>query len=242
MMKAMIIIPTYNEKENITRLIPEVLAQDPGVEVLVVDDNSPDGTGDIVEVLSEGSDRVHLLRRPGKMGLGTAYIAGFRYLLERSDIDCVFEMDADFSHRPEYIPDFLKAVESADVVLGSRYMPGGGVENWGLARRVLSRGGSIFSRFMLSLPAKDCTGGFRCYRREVLESIAFETISSEGFGFQVEMLHACNKKGYKVREIPIVFPDRKMGTSKISGNIVFEALWLVCRLRLTEIIPGRRSG
>lgn len=233
-MKAMIVIPTYNEKENITRLIPEVLSQDPEVEVLVVDDNSPDGTGELVEGLTRENCRVHLLRRPDKMGLGTAYIAGFRYALARPDITCIFEMDADFSHRPKYIPDFLIAVEFADVVIGSRYVPGGGVENWGVSRKVLSKGGSLFSRYMLGLPVQDCTGGFRCYRREVLEAIDFERISSEGFGFQVEMLHQCHRKGFTIREIPIVFPDREQGTSKISKKIVLEAFLLVCRLKFSN--------
>jgi len=232
-MKTMIIIPTYNEKENITRLIPEVLVQDDNIEIMVVDDNSPDGTGDLVEWISRDNARVHLMRRPGKLGLGTAYISGFREALTRPDIECVFEMDADFSHQPKYIPEFLKAVRSADVVLGSRYVPGGGVRNWGLIRKVLSRGGSIFSRFMLGLPAYDCTGGFRCYRRQVLEALDFERINSEGFGFQVEMLHECNKKGFRIKEIPIVFPDREKGTSKISKKIVFEAFFLVCRLRFS---------
>lgn len=232
-MKAMIIIPTYNEKENITRLIPEVLVQDDNIEIMVVDDNSPDGTGDLVEWISRDNARVHLMRRPGKLGLGTAYISGFREALTRPDIECVFEMDADFSHQPKYIPEFLKAIRSADVILGSRYVPGGGVRNWGLIRKVLSRGGSIFSRFMLGLPAYDCTGGFRCYRRQVLEALDFERINSEGFGFQVEMLHECNKKGFRIKEIPIVFPDREKGASKISKKIVFEAFFLVCRLRFS---------
>jgi len=233
-MKAMIVIPTYNEKENITKLIGEVLGQDEEVEILVVDDNSPDGTGDLVEDISRESSRVHLLRRPGKMGLGTAYISGFRYALSRPDIHCVFEMDADFSHQPKYIPDFLIAIESADVVLGSRYVSGGGVENWGVSRQVLSRGGSVFSRFMLGLPARDCTGGFRCYRREVLEAIDLDQISSEGFGFQVEMLYECYRNGFKIKEIPIVFPDREKGTSKISKRIVFEAFFLVCRMKFSN--------
>jgi dolichol-phosphate mannosyltransferase len=230
-MKAMVIIPTYNEKENITRLIPEVLKQHQDIEILVVDDNSPDGTGDLVEQVSRENPRVHLLRRAGKMGLGTAYLAGFRYSLERADIDCVFEMDADFSHRPEYLPDFLKAIQSADVVLGSRYVKGGGVQNWGLIRQLISRGGSAFARLMLGLPVNDCTGGFRCYRREVLAAIDLSSISSEGFGFQVEMLNSCNRKGFKIVEVPIVFPDREQGTSKMSKKIFVEAFLLVCRLR-----------
>lgn len=233
-MKAMIVVPTYNEKENICRLIPEILSQDDGIEVLVVDDDSPDGTGDLVEQVFGGQARVHLLRRPAKMGLGTAYISGFRYALARPDIRCVFEMDADFSHRPKYIPDFLEAVNSADVVLGSRYVPGGGVENWRLARRIISRAGSAFSRVMLGLPVNDCTGGFRCYRREVLEALDLDHVTSQGFGFQVEMLYRCKNKGFKIIEIPIVFPDREQGTSKMSNNIFFEALFLVFRLRMSR--------
>ena len=227
----MIVIPTYNEQENITRLIPEVLAQDSGLEVLVVDDNSPDGTGDLVEAITRTNDRVHLLRRVGKLGLGTAYISGFKYALDRPEIECVFEMDADFSHRPEYLPDFLKALEKADVVLGSRYVQGGGVRNWGLARQVLSRGGSIYSRIMLGLSAKDCTGGFRCYRRDVLAALDLDAIKSAGFGFQVEILYQCHKKGFKIKEIPILFPDREDGKSKMSKRIIFEALFLVWRLK-----------
>lgn len=233
-MKAMVVIPTYNEKENITRLIPEILAQDGEIEVLVVDDNSPDGTAALIESGFGDDARVHLLVRPGKMGLGTAYISGFRYALTKPEISCVFEMDADFSHRPRYIPEFLRALESADVVLGSRYIAGGGVENWGLVRRALSRGGSAFSKVMLGLPAHDCTGGFRCYRRQVLETVDLDRITSEGFGFQVEMLHECNKNGFRIKEVPIVFPDRQQGASKMSGHIVFEALYLVCRLRLAR--------
>lgn len=233
-MKAMIVIPTYNEKENITRLIPDVLNQDENAEILIVDDNSPDGTGSLVERISAENNRVHLLRRNGKMGLGSAYLTGFRYALQKPDIDCIFEMDADFSHQPAYIPRFLEAIESADVVLGSRYVRGGGVQNWALSRQILSRGGSVFSRMMLGLPVNDCTGGFRCYRREVLQSLDLGSISSEGFGFQVEMLHECNKRGYRIKEIPIVFPDRVQGTSKMSKKIVFEALYMVCRLKFSK--------
>jgi dolichol-phosphate mannosyltransferase len=234
-MKAMVVIPTYNEKENINRLIPEVLAQDPLLEVLVVDDNSPDGTGDLVESGFRGHSRVHLLRRAGKMGLGTAYLNGFRYALARPEIECVFEMDADFSHRPQYLPEFLKALETADVVLGSRYIAGGGVAGWGLRRRVLSRWGSIFARGMLGLPVSDCTGGFRCYRREVLAALDLDRVTSQGFGFQVEMLYECRQRGFRIKEIPIVFPDRELGESKMSAGIVYEALLLVFRLRF-----GRR--
>ncbi len=233
-MTALVIIPTYNEKENIGRLIPEVLACNESIEVLVVDDNSGDGTGDLVEEVFHGHNRVHLLRRPGKLGLGTAYICGFRYALKRPDIEHVFEMDADFSHQPKYIPEFLKALESADVVTGSRYIPGGGVRNWGLMRRVLSRGGSYFSRLMLGLPVNDCTGGFRGYRREVLQAVDLDRITSEGFGFQVEMLHECHKQGFRIKEIPIVFPDREKGSSKMSKRIIGEALLLVCRLRFSR--------
>ncbi len=233
-MKAMIIIPTYNEKENILKLIDVLMDTDPDLEVLIVDDNSPDGTGELVEEAARQNPRVHVMHRPGKMGLGTAYISGFRYCLQRTDIECVFEMDADFSHQPKYIPAFLRAAENFDLVLGSRYIPGGGVENWGLIRSILSRGGSLFARIMLGLPAHDCTGGFRCYRREVLQRLPLDEINSTGFGFQVEMLYACHRNGCRVGEIPIIFPDRREGTSKISKRIVIEALLMVCRMKLAR--------
>lgn len=239
-MKALIVIPTYNEKENIVCLSEEVLRQDKELEILIIDDNSPDGTGDIADRLAAGNRRIRVMHREGKMGLGTAYILGFKYALSRPDIDCVFEMDADFSHRPEYIPDFLKAIEDADLVLGSRYVPGGGVRNWNFARKVISRGGSMFARVMLGLPARDCTGGYRCYRREALKKIDLETISAEGFGFQVEMLNACHRAGLRVREIPIIFPDRERGTTKISKKIIIEAFIMVCRLRIKTLMAGRR--
>lgn len=230
-MKALIVIPTYNEKENIVQLTNEVLNQDEQLEILIIDDNSPDGTGAIADRLAEENQRISVIHRKGKLGLGTAYIAGFKYALTKPDIDCVFEMDADFSHRPEYIPEFLKAIVDADLVLGSRYVPGGGVRNWSFFRRLISRGGSLFARVMLGLPANDCTGGFRCYRREALQKLDLDRISAEGFGFQVEMLNACHRAGLRVREIPIIFPDRERGTSKISKKIVFEAFFMVCRLR-----------
>lgn len=234
-MKALIVIPTYNEKENIVLLSREVLAQDNRLEILIIDDNSPDGTGDIADRLADENPRINVLHREGKLGLGTAYVTGFKYALARPDIDCVFEMDADFSHRPEYIPDFLKAIEAADLVLGSRYVPGGGVRNWGIARQVISRGGSMFARLMLGLPANDCTGGYRCFRRSALETLDLDKIGAEGFGFQVEMLNACHRAKLRVSEIPIIFPDRERGTSKISKKIVFEAFFMVCRLRARNL-------
>lgn len=235
-MKALIVIPTYNEKENIARLTGEVLKQDKQLEILIIDDNSPDGTGAIADRLAAENPRIKALHRDEKLGLGTAYITGFKYALTRSDIDCVFEMDADFSHRPEYIPEFLKAIREADLVLGSRYIPGGGVRNWNFVRRVISRGGSMFARVILGLPANDCTGGYRCFRREALGKLDLDTISAEGFGFQVEMLNACHRAGLRVKEIPIIFPDREKGTSKISKKIVFEAFFMVCRLRTKNIL------
>jgi len=241
-LKALIVIPTYNEKENIARLTEEVLKQDDRLEILIIDDNSPDGTGAIADRLAAENPRIRVMHREGKLGLGTAYITGFKYALSRPDIDCVFEMDADFSHRPEYIPDFLKAIGEADLVLGSRYVPGGGVRNWGLMRQVISRGGSMFARLMLGLPANDCTGGYRCFRRTALETIDLDRISAEGFGFQVEMLNACHRAGLMVREIPIIFPDRERGTSKISKKIIFEAFFMVCRLRTKNALTNNSKG
>ncbi|ADG82268.1 polyprenol monophosphomannose synthase [Thermincola potens] len=240
-MKALVVIPTYNEKENIAKLIGELMKVNGELEVLVVDDGSPDGTGEIVRALARENERVHVIHRPGKMGLGTAYITGFRYALKRPDIECILEMDADFSHQPKYIKDFLREIKEYDVVLGSRYIPGGGVENWGWSRRLLSKGGSLFARLVLGLPYRDCTGGFRCYRRQVLEQIDLNTITSEGFGFQVEMLYACHQNKFRIKEIPIIFPDRREGTSKISRKIVLEAFCMVLKLRILHKQSFRKT-
>lgn len=228
-MKPLVIIPTYNERENIERILPAVLSQHPALEVLVVDDGSPDGTGDVVEQMARGSRRIHLLRRPGKLGLGTAYIAGFKWGLAR-DYDHFLEMDADFSHDPAEIPNFLKAAEQYDVVLGSRYIDGIRVVNWPLSRLILSKGAAWYVRLVTGLPVADPTGGFKCFRRVVLESIALDSVRSNGYAFQVELTYKAWMQGFRIKEIPITFVDRYAGQSKMSSGIVREALWIVWML------------
>ncbi len=231
--RALIAIPTYNEAANLPNLVPQVLAQDPRLEVLVVDDNSPDGTGRIAEELARKNDgRVHVLHREGKLGLGTAYITAFRWALER-EYDYVFEMDADFSHDPVYLKDFLKAIESADVVLGSRYLEGKvAVVNWPMGRLMLSYCANIYARWITGLRIWDLTGGFKCFRRRVLETIDLSQVRSNGYAFQIEMSVRAWRKGFRLRETPIVFVDRTEGHSKMNRAIVREAVWMVPRLRL----------
>jgi len=233
--RALVIVPTYNEKPNIERLIAAVLAQDPRLEVLVVDDNSADGTGAIVDALAECDSRVHVLHRPGKMGLGTAYVAGFRWALER-DYAYVFEMDADFSHDPAHLNDFLRAMRGADLVLGSRYRKGRvTVVNWPMSRLILSYFANVYARAVTGLHLDDSTGGFKCFRRSVLEAIDLNEVKSGGYAFQIEMSFRAWKKGFQIVEIPIVFVDRTEGTSKMSRSIVREAVWMVWRLRWWSI-------
>lgn len=230
--KSLVIIPTYNEKENISLIIPEVLAQDSCFEILIVDDASPDGTGDIVEEISKAEPRVHLMRRQGKLGLGSAYVAGFKWALER-DYQFVFEMDADFSHSPKDLTRFLDKAEEADLVLGSRYMNRRiSVVNWDLRRLILSYGANVYSRLVTRLPVSDATGGFKCFRREALESLDFSKMKSDGYCFQIETTFKVWKKNMRVKEIPIVFTDRTKGESKMSGGIISEAFFLVIKLRL----------
>ena len=229
-MKTLIIIPTYNELENLRPLLQEIFLYAPDIDVLIVDDNSPDGTGKLADEIHNENPHVHVLHRAGKLGLGTAYIAGFKYAVAH-DYDAAFEMDADFSHDPRYLPDFLKAIEHADLVIGSRYVPGGGTPNWSFLRRFISGGGNIFARFMLGIPVHDCTAGFRCYRRQVLESIDLDTIQSQGYAFQVEMAYRVMQQGFKIVETPIVFLDRRIGKSKMSRKIVIEAFIYVLRAR-----------
>ncbi len=221
--KSLVIIPTYNEVENIERLIGLIGSHLPDTSILVVDDNSPDGTGAVVERLMHSNSRLHLLKRSGKLGLGTAYISGFRYALEK-DFDYIFEMDADFSHNPEYLPRFLEAIEDADLVIGSRYVDGGGVENWSFLRKMISMGGSFYARTILSVPIRDLTGGFKCFRRETLEAIDLDSVYSEGYSFQIEMTYRAYKKNLRIREIPIVFTERAGGKSKMSRRIFLEAV------------------
>jgi dolichol-phosphate mannosyltransferase len=236
-----IIVPTYNEVENIARLVPEILAQDPGLDVLVVDDASPDGTARAVQALPEFGDRVRLVERAGKLGLGSAYIAGFRWALEEG-YPLVFEMDADFSHNPHSLPEFLREIETADVVLGSRYLHGITVVNWPLRRLVLSVGANHYARLLTGLPLSDCTGGFKCFRRAVLEAIPLDRISSDGYAFQIEVSWHAWKRGFRIREIPIVFVDRRIGVSKMSKRIIVEAAVLVWKLFFMRgVAPAKRS-
>ena len=233
-MNDLIIIPTYNEKENLGPLLEAVYEIRPDIHVLVVDDNSPDGTGQLVAEWAETPQyegRLFLLRRAGKLGLGTAYIAGFRWALARS-YRRILEMDADFSHNPRYLPDLLAAAEEADLVLGSRYVPGGGVKNWGFWRRFLSRGGSLYARVLLGLPYQDLTGGFKCFRREVLETLDLGAVRSNGYSFQIELTYRAHCKGFKIKEVPIIFEDREVGKSKMSKNIFLEAVLMVWKLRM----------
>jgi dolichol-phosphate mannosyltransferase len=229
--RALVIVPTYNERSNIGRIIPAILERDPSLEVLVVDDGSPDGTGAIVDGIAAGDARVHVIHRAGKLGLGTAYITGFRWALERR-YDVVFEMDADFSHNPDRLPKFLEAIKEADLVLGSRYQDGHvNVVNWPMSRLFLSYAANIYARAVTGLPVFDATGGFKCFRRNVLESIDLNSVRSNGYAFQIEMSFRAWKKGFRLMEIPIVFVDRSEGESKMSKRIVREAVWMVWRLR-----------
>lgn len=234
--RALVIVPTYNERFNIARLIPAILAQDPSLEILVVDDGSPDGTGAIVDGIAANNARVHVIHRAEKLGLGTAYIAGFRWALERK-YDLVFEMDADFSHNPERLPEFLAAIKESDVVLGSRYQDGHvNVVNWPMSRLFLSYGANIYARAVTGLPIFDTTGGFKCFRRNVLESIDLNSVKSNGYAFQIEMSYRVWKRGFSLVEIPIIFVDRAEGVSKMSKKIVREAIWMVWRLRWWSLI------
>lgn len=228
--KTLIIIPTYNERENIERMLSAVHTAVPDVDVLVVDDGSPDGTGDLVEARRASDPRVHLLRRSGKLGLGTAYLAGFAYALER-DYERVFEMDADFSHDPKYLQPMLDASAEADMVIGSRYVAGGGTVDWGLSRRLISRGGGLYARTILGLSIRDLTAGFICYRRSALETISLGEVFSTGYCFQIELKYRVYRAGLRLVEIPIVFPDRVAGVSKMSAEIAREALVQVLRLK-----------
>ncbi len=235
----LIIIPTYNESDNIEKLLDLISRTDPAAHVLIVDDNSPDRTYEIVERLMQTSypGRLFLLKRAGKLGLGTAYIAGFKWALAR-DYDYIFEMDADFSHDPKYLPAFLAAIEKHDLVLGSRYVPGGGVKNWGLLRKIISRGGSLYARTILGLSLRDLTGGFKCFRRQVLESIDLDAVKSNGYSFQIEMTYRARCKGFRICETPIVFEDRTAGKSKMSRKIFLEAVLMVWKLRMDSSISA----
>ena len=234
--RALVIVPTYNERDNIERLTREVLAQDPRLDVLIIDDNSPDGTGQLADELVAANPRIRVHHRAGKLGLGTAYLEGFRIGI-REGYGLLFEMDADFSHDPSHLPQFLKAAEEYDVVLGSRYLHGRvTVINWPITRLVLSYGANVYARFVTGLPVADATGGYKCFRRNVLEGIALDRVESEGYAFQIEMSFRAWKRGFRIGEIPIVFVDRTAGESKMSKRIVREAVWRVWKLRFLSMV------
>ena len=232
--RVLVVVPTYNELMNLPHVVPAILSQDPRLNILVVDDNSPDGTGALADRLAEIEPRVHVLHRTSKDGLGKAYLAGFRWALER-DYQVVFEMDADFSHDPDRLGDFLRALEDADLVLGSRYVKGVNVINWPISRLLLSLGANLYARIVTGLPLSDATGGFKAFRREVLEAIDLDKVRSNGYAFQIEMSFIAWKKGFRLKEIPIVFTDRMEGQSKMNKRIVREAIWMVWWLRLRSI-------
>jgi dolichol-phosphate mannosyltransferase len=227
-----LVLPTYDEAENVEAIVAAILEKLPvDGRVLIVDDNSPDGTGAIADRIAAAEERVEALHRPRKEGLGPAYIAGFRRALA-AGAGLVLEMDADFSHDPAYLPRLLAEAERADLVIGSRYVPGGGVGDWGAARRAISRGGSAYARRVLGVDVRDLTGGFKCFRREVLEAIDLDSVGSRGYAFQVELTYRAIRQGFSVVEVPIVFRDRRVGSSKMDRSIVLEAIWRVPLLRL----------
>jgi dolichol-phosphate mannosyltransferase len=238
-MKAIISIPTYNERDNIANLVRDIQRVVSDVDILIIDDNSPDGTGQIADQLAARDPSIHVMHRPGKMGLGTAYVAGFRYAIERG-YDLVFEMDADFSHNPTYLPQFLALAENADLVIGSRYIKGGGTPNWSPLRKFISGGGNIFARAVLGIPIHDCTGGYRCYRTAALRTLNLGAIRAQGYAFQVEMAYNFWKSGFRIRETPIIFEDRRVGSSKMSRKIFIEAFLWVVRTRFTGDRAVRR--
>jgi dolichol-phosphate mannosyltransferase len=231
-LRATVCLPTYNERENVERMVRTL--HDLGVHVLVIDDNSPDGTGEIADALAAELDGVSVLHRARKEGLGPAYLAGFRRALE-DGAELILEMDCDFSHDPADVQRLIDAAGSADLALGSRYADGGGTRNWGLVRRFISRAGSLYAQVILGLPVRDLTGGFKCYRRPVVEALPLDEIDSKGYAFQIETTYRTVRKGFSVREVPIVFVDRAEGGSKMSRSIVVEAIWKVPALRLAAL-------
>jgi dolichol-phosphate mannosyltransferase len=232
--RVLVVVPTYNEAVNLPQIIPQILAQDSRIDVLVVDDNSPDGTGTMADEMAAAEPRIHVLHRPAKNGLGKAYIAGFQWALER-DYEFVFEMDADFSHDPKFLGLFLDAAKDADLVIGSRYKTGVNVINWPISRLLLSLGANQYARWITGLPIVDSTGGFKCFRRRVLEAMDFDRVRSNGYSFQIEMSFRAWKKGFRLVEIPIVFTDRVEGQSKMNKRIVREAIWMVWWLRVKSL-------
>lgn len=232
--RVLVVVPTYNELMNLPHVVPAILSQDPRIQILVVDDNSPDGTGSLADRLSEIEPRVHVLHRANKEGLGKAYLAGFRWALAR-EYEVIFEMDADFSHDPDRIGDFLRAIQDADLVLGSRYVKGVNVINWPISRLLLSLGANLYARVVTGLPLTDATGGYKAFRRHVLEAIDLDKVRSNGYAFQIEMSFIAWKKGFRLKEIPIVFTDRMEGQSKMNKRIVREAIWMVWWLRVRSL-------
>lgn len=234
--RALVIVPTYNERENLPIIVPIVLEQDPRIEALIIDDGSPDGTGELADALAEADSRIHVIHRAGKQGLGTAYRMGFAWAIEKG-FDYVFEMDADGSHDPRHLPIFLKEIHDADLVIGCRYFDHRvTVVNWPMKRLLLSYFANIYARVITGLPLWDSTGGFKCYRRAVLEAVPLERIQSNGYSFQIEMSFHAWRKGFRLKEIPITFTDRDLGESKMSRAIVYEAIWVVWRLRLARLL------
>ena len=233
--RALVCVPTYNEAENLPRIVPAILAQDPRLDVLVIDDGSPDGTGQLADGMAAAEPRIHVLHRTAKEGLGKAYLAGFRWALAH-DYAYIFEMDADFSHDPKYLPEFLRAIAEADLVLGSRYARGVNVINWPMSRLLLSFFANKYVRWVTRLPLTDATGGFKCFRRQVLEAIDLGDVRSNGYAFQIEMSFRAWRRKFRLREIPIVFVDRLEGQSKMNKRIVREAIWMVPWLRLSALV------
>lgn len=241
-LKSVVLIPTYNEKENIEKLINEIFKNLPDTEIVVIDDNSPDNTGEIVERLSLKNNKLHVIHGKEKSGLGTAYVKGFHYALDNG-FDVIFQMDADFSHNPKYLPVMQDKLinENFDLVIGSRYVKGGGTEDWGILRKLISRGGGMYSRTILGLKPIDITGGFKCFKRQVLEAIHIDEIYSLGFGFQIEVNYRVQLAGFKIAETPIIFPDRKEGKSKMSGSIFTEALINVWKLKFNRSLRSLKK-
>lgn len=235
-MEKYIILPTYNERENLENIIREIFKQNiENLGIIIIDDNSPDETGAIADRLSRSDSRISVIHRQKKMGLGTAYIQGFKKALADPEAEFIFEMDSDFSHSPKYLKDFLEAAKVSDLVLGSRYIKGGGVSNWGLFRRAVSWLANFMVRSILNTPVRDLTGGFKCFRRKVLETVNFDNVESNGYNFQVEVNYKVYKYGFKIKEIPIIFEERRRGKSKFNFGIVIESFWKVIKLRFTSI-------
>ncbi|MGD0566604.1 MAG: polyprenol monophosphomannose synthase [Candidatus Goldiibacteriota bacterium] len=230
-MRTLIVIPTYNEKENILNIIPAIKKALKGAHILVIDDFSPDGTGAAVKKMAGRDKTIALIERPGKFGLGTAYVEGFKYALKKK-YDYIFEMDADFSHNPGYLPDFMEAMKGCDLAIGSRYLNGISVVNWPIRRLALSKFANLYAGLITGMPLTDCTSGFKCYKRKVLESLDLDNVNSDGYAFQIEMHYKAWKKGFKIKELPIIFVDRHAGSSKMSRKVMMEAAWIVWKLKL----------